>query len=170
MVTPKTGKPRGRPTKLLTEDPERYAIALSDALQAMGMGEKDSFYLSAALMFSEAVDSAEMADGRVRVTYESARPGFPSVTISGKSDTIRGKSKLRRKRGQQEVGVRPEDAAWRKHMGLAFIVALSTKDFGVGCASIRSLADSVGENAFAEAVLIPMLQQKFQPPDFSPPD
>ena len=170
MVTPKTGRPRGRPSKLLMNDPDRYAVALSDAIYFFGGGEKFSFGCSASLLYAKLVDMKDLDAGGCETHHESAHPGYPSVNISGKSDTIRGKSKLRSKRGQAKKVYSPEETLWRLTMAMAFISALMPKDLEASRLLVRSLAGSVGEIKFAEVFLIPWLEQKFRSPDFSPPD
>jgi len=170
MVTPKTGKPRGRPPKSFRRDPERYAIALSDALQLLGLTEKSSFDLVAALIVGRETTSNIVADGRLKVQYESALPGSPSVTILGKSDTIRGKSKLRARKGSERKELSLDDANWRLKMALAFAATFSAKDLKSGADLICQLTSEINESKYAEAVLLPMMKAKFDPPDFSPPD
>ncbi|MHC2104397.1 hypothetical protein [Methylobacterium sp. CM6246] len=170
MVTPKTGRPLGRPRKNFLADPERYAVALSDALQLLGLTEKSSFDLVAALVVGRETASSVMPDGRVKVQYESALPGSPSVTILGKSDTIRGKSKLRTRNKSPKKKLSLDEAIWRTNMALAFAASFSAKEFEAGADLISKLTSEIGEAQYAEAILLPMLKAKFDPPAFSPPD
>ncbi|WP_139234112.1 hypothetical protein [Methylobacterium pseudosasicola] len=143
---------------------------MSDALQLLGLTEKSSFDLVAALIVGRETASNITADGRVKVQYESALPGSPSVTILGKSDTIRGKSKLRARKGSEPKYLATDDANWRLKMALAFAATFSAKDPNSGTNLICQLTSEIGETEYAEAVLLPMLRAKFDPPNFSPPD
>lgn len=170
MVTPRTGRPRGRPKKNFLDDPERYAVALSDALHSLGMTGKDAFTFVAAVLAAQETKISKLEDGSANIRYESALPGGPSVTIAGKADTLRGKSKLRPRKGSPQKAISEEEAHWRKMMALAFAIALKAKD-EIRCSIlIRQIVAEVGEVSFGETYLLPMLRAKFQPPDFSPPD
>ena len=46
MVSPQTGRLRGRPPYDFLHDPERYAIAFIDALVAHGTSETDAFRIA----------------------------------------------------------------------------------------------------------------------------
>ena len=48
MVTPRTGRPRGRPRYDFLRDPERFAVAFVDALTTLGTSETDAFKIAAA--------------------------------------------------------------------------------------------------------------------------
>src|SRR4051812_11871258 len=171
MVTPRTGKPRGRPRKSFLEDPERYAIALSDALAALGLSEPDSFAFAAAILMGEEVAIEWLPNGGARIRYgRVCAPGEPTTTILGKADTLRGKAKHRARKGAKLTPFTRDEMHWRQHMALCIMVVLGAKD-EVRCAEkVRQLAAEIGEAEFCESQLIPMLKRKFEPPDFSPPD
>ena len=152
MGMPRTGKPRGRPKYELRGDPERYAIPFIDALVAMRVSETDAFKIAAVQIVGEVkgfrtVGSRRkrgrgLVQGGVLVNYDR------KTRIEGKACTLRR---------QFKQSTAPEELVWRVAMGRAFLLALRGKDL-TGCASkIEELATSVGEAAYAQAVLLPLL-------------
>jgi hypothetical protein len=155
VVTPRTGRPRGRPRYDFRHDPERYGIAFVDALVVLGISETDAFKGAAAQIVGiptgfRAVDSRRkrgrgLVQSGVLITYAG------TTTIVGKADTLRRKFKR---------STVPEDLVWRVTMGRAFLLALRGKDLHRCASKIEGLAKSVGEAAYAQAVLLPLLASK----------
>jgi hypothetical protein len=148
--------PRGRPPYDFLHDPERYAIAYIDALVALGVSETDAFKAAAARMVGipmgcRTVDPRRkrgrgLVQGGVLVNYENG-----STTIVGKADTLRRKFKR---------PMSPEEGMWRVAMGHAFLLAMRGKDLHRCALTIEELAKSVGEVAYAQTVLLPLLAAK----------
>src|ERR1700712_1994375 len=65
MATPRTGRPRGRPTKPLLQDPDRFWIAYAYAMESVGLSERAAFDRIAVIVFGE-VDSFEEVRPRKR--------------------------------------------------------------------------------------------------------
>jgi hypothetical protein len=164
MVSPQTGRPCGRPRYDFLGDPERYAISLIDALVVLGTSETDAFKIAGAQIVGIPMGCRTvgprrkrgrgLVQGGVLVNYDNG-----STTIVGKADTLR--RKFRRP-------MSPEEGMWRAAMGHAFLLALRGKDWPRCASKIEELAKSVGEAAYAQAVLLPLLAAKFFPPDFMP--
>ena len=87
-----------------------------------------------------------MVQGGVLVNYDNG-----STTIVGKADTLRRKFKR---------PMSPEEGMWRVAMGHAFLLALTGNDLHRCASKIEELARSVGETAYAQAVLLPLLATK----------
>jgi hypothetical protein len=155
MVTPRTGRPRGRPPYDFLHDSERYAIPFIDALVVLGTSETDAFKIAAAQivgtpMGGQTVDPRRkrgrgLVRGGVLVNYDEGS------TIVGKADTLRRKFKR---------PMSPEERVWRRAMGRAFLLALRGKDLHRCVSKIEELAKSVGEAAYAQTMLLPLLAAK----------
>jgi hypothetical protein len=155
MVTPRTGRPRGRPRYDFLRDPERFAVAFVDALTALGTSETDAFKIAAAQLVGIPV-SIETVEPR-RKQGRGAIPGGTlvsydqaAVSIAGKGDSVRRKFKMS---CTQEV------AAWRVAMGRAFILTLIGTD--TAPPEVEELAASVGEADYTKRVLLPMITARF---------
>jgi hypothetical protein len=168
VATPRTREPRGRRPKPFLDDPERYHIAFSDALIALGVTEPEAYALTAALMLGEEASSDGGPECRITFVKKRGRDE-PTTTILGKADTLRGKAKHRPRKGRGKPYSR-EEHFWRSRMGLCFMIVLNAKDQARCAEKVRHLASEIGEDSFCERVLIPMLTVKFTTPDFSPPD
>ena len=152
MVSPQTGRPRGRPPYDFLRDPERYAIPFIDALGVLGTSETDAFKIAAAQivgipMGCRTVDPRRKrgrgpVQGGVHINYDS------KTGIEGKAVTLRRKFKR---------PMSPEEGAWRLAMGRAFLLALRGKDLHRCALKIEELAKSVNEAHYAQAVLLPQL-------------
>jgi len=155
MVSPQTSKPRGRPPYDFLHDPERYAIAYVDALVALGVSETDAFKAAAAHIVGipmgyRTVDSRRrrgrgLVEGGGLINYDR------KTRIEGKAVTLRRKFKQ---------STAPEELVWRVTMGRAFLLALRGKDLYRCASKIEELAKSVGEVAYAQTVLSPLLAAK----------
>src|SRR5690242_2733823 len=114
MVTPRTGRRRGRPAWDWRTYPDRYAIALADALAAFGMSEREAID-AAVIQFDTRKRPAQVAGA---ATFElRPEPGM-AATIKGRASTLRQKSKL------NPAGF----AAWRAKMALAIMIAMGSKE------------------------------------------
>ena len=181
MVTPRTGRPRGRPKKDFLRDPERFAIPCALALMTVfNASENDAFTVAAAWLLGTATNARPVGPRHKRgrgampagtlVTYERAFcRGSSTVTFAGKAATLRKKA----------VKVCAERGAWCYAMSRAFVLALRPgKDRQSSALEIMRLTASAGEGAYALAVLLPLLAaarssskliHKIHPlPDFMP--
>jgi hypothetical protein len=164
MVSPQTGRPCGRPRYDFLGDPERYAISLIDALVVLGTSETDAFKIAAAQIVGIPMGCRTVGPRRKRgrglvrggllVNYDYCSP-----TIVGKADTLRRKFKR---------PMSPEEHVWRRAMGHAFLLVLRGKDWHRCASKIEELAKSMGEAAYAQTELLPMLAAKFVMSDFMP--
>jgi hypothetical protein len=161
MVTPKTGRPRGRPHKDFIKDPDRFAIALACAFKAVGTSENDAYRAVAALAFGTWL-SAEDVDSRhkpgrgampsgSRVTYErAARKGGASGSLQGRATSLRQKA--------SRLGRDPRDMAWLLQMQSALALAVQAATSVERCANrILELGQLVVEGKLAEAELLNVL-------------
>jgi hypothetical protein len=156
MVSPQTSRPRGRPAYDFLRDSERYAIPFIDALVVLGTSETDAFKVAAAQivgipMGCRTVDPRRkrgrgLVGGGVLVNYDNG-----PTTIVGKADTLRRKFKR---------PMSPAERVWRLAMGRTFLLALRGKDWHRCASKIEELAKSVGEAAYAQTVLLPLLAAK----------
>lgn len=162
MSADKPRRSRGRPKKDLLEDLDRYPIAMAIALRdAMELSERKSFDLVVGLFLGEEIQSHQSerapSQHRDKISLKLvSKPGAPA-TIAGAASTLRQKAKTNRT---------PEEAAWLTVMALAFTIVFTATDYDRGAARIRELAASIGEIAYCEAKLIPMLWAKFHSPIF----
>jgi hypothetical protein len=163
VVTPKTGRRRGRPRYNFFADPERFAVAFLDALMALDelgalkVSEGDAFKTAAVQIVGVPMELKTVEPRRKRgrgpvpggtnIAYDGRGP----ATIAGKADTLRRKYKR---------SCPPEVAAWRLAMARGFMLALTGRDRDRCAAEIARLAASVGEASYATAVLLPMLAAK----------
>jgi hypothetical protein len=168
-MTARTGQPvrkqRGAPPKPFVTAPERYAINRADAYMALGSSENDAFTAASAQMLGEVVAEQQAGPRRKRglgligagivVTYErKAIPGGSAASFDGKASTLRRKAKVAEKN--------PEAVAWRTAMCRAYVLALAaTKDHDLCASIIWELASIVGEGAYAQDVLLPLLEARF---------
>lgn len=155
MVSPQTGRLRGRPPYDFLHDPERYAIAFIDALVAHGTSETNAFRIASAQIVGMPMGlrtieprrkrGRGVVSGGVQINYDG------KTKIEGKATTLRRKFKR---------SMRPEEHVWRVTMGRAFLLALRGKDLHRCASKIEELAKSVGEARYAQAVLLPLLAAK----------
>ena len=172
MVTKPTGKPvgrprkprpprrvrAGRPTLPFRNDPDRYAVALLDAMLAleMGTGRACAIGIAAWQVGIEGDAPRVSDDGRIVKNWERERTkrGSLAGTLEGRALTLR--SKQRRCRSADE-------SQWRKAIASAFMLALRAPDRGASKRTILERADGVGEREFARRVMVQMLEEKLLP-------
>jgi hypothetical protein len=172
VVTPRTGRPRGRPRKpaspakprrsvghpplSFSDDPDRYRVACLDALLALGIGSERACARALAALDVAIEDGAEKfaPDGRVVTTWKrfTTRVGATAATPDGRAETLREKQRRCRS---------PEEANWRRAMSFCFKVALHPRDRLRAKAGVLTLATVVGEGDFAQRVLWPMIDARF---------
>jgi hypothetical protein len=171
MVTPRTGRPRGRPKKDFLRDPERFAIPFAIALMtAFDASENDAFTVAAAELLGTVINTKPVGPrskrGRgalpagILATYKRAfRRGGSAAHFAGKASTLRKKANK----------VCTQHSEWCRAMSRAFVLALHGKDRQFSTLEIMRLAASVGEVGYARDVLLPLLAARFYPlPDFMP--
>jgi hypothetical protein len=127
MVSPKTGRPRGRPQKDFLRDPERFAVALALALTSVtDVSENGAFLVAAALAFGWKMKTEDRGPrrkpgrgsipGGVWTVYERALSGSGWGTLRGRATS------LRQKASRIEAG--SDSAKWLKFMVDWLITAL----------------------------------------------
>jgi hypothetical protein len=137
MVTKRTGRPRGRPRKparprlahgrpkkSLRNDPDRFEIALLDAMLALGLGSERA--CAAAIvtnLIGVELEAPKLVtkSGRsyVATSWRGTQPGAQAGTLEGRIATLRGK----RRDYQSEA-----DLYWRMAMSAAFNAAIAIPD------------------------------------------
>jgi hypothetical protein len=172
VVTPRTGRARGRPRKpakpakpqrsagrptlSFFDDPDRYRVGCLDALLALGI-RSESACARALAALDVAIEGGEgklAPDGRLVTTWERfrTRAGATAATLDGRASTLREKQRRCRS---------PEEANWRRAMSSCFKVALHPRDRLRAKAGVLTLATVVGEGDFAQRVLWPMIDARF---------
>jgi hypothetical protein len=176
MTTKPTGRPVGRPRKPrpprrprvgrpaqpFLEDPDRYAIALLDAMLALEMGSARACAMGVAVwQVGSQADPPRVLAGRVVTNWERRRTRKNSTagTLEGRAVTLR--TKQRRSCTEQE-------GRWRVAMAKAFTLVLRARDPAAVKLAILAHAISIGEGEFAGRVMLPMLDAKFSSPEFPP--
>ena len=173
MVTKPTGRPVGRPRKprlprcarpgrppqRFLDDPDRYVVALLDAMLALEMG-------------SERACAVAVADQLLTV-LETRRPR-PTTGQEGLALTLRSKQRRIGNRATKTLHSKQRhfasliEANWRRTMGSAFMLALCAADCAAAKQAILQRAEAVGEGEFARTVMWPMVDAKFGAlPEFS---
>ena len=172
MVTPRTGRPRGRPKNFL-RDPERFAIPYARALMTVYQASENAAFATAAAELRGVKIEAKFVGPR-RMRGRGAVP--PGILVPYRAEEGRGweqayrrgntlkeffehkASVLRRKAHRAKA----EYPKWYGAMVRAFELALRPeKDQEFSATEIMRLAMSVGEAAYAHAALLPLLSAKF---------
>ena len=138
MATRRTGKPKGRPPVEWGDDPDRYAVALIAALDALeATSIRQSALLAAVLMLDKPVGD----NGFEKITG----PDESAVTEEGRADALR--RKYRTAAGD------PASARWIVTMAGIFMLLIGAKDWEkVEHASLRR-ASVLGEQDFVRALI-----------------
>ena len=157
MATPKTGKPKGRPSLSWIDDPDRYAIALAEGLMlSRGESERVAFDTAVALTSGQECESSKKPRGKRPPDWVKSAFRIPvMVSISGRSSTLR-------KKANGKV-LTHEEANWRKSMTLAFALVFAGKDFDRCSEKIIELTCAIGEDEYGRNVLLPMLDARLRP-------
>jgi hypothetical protein len=164
MATPKTWRPEGRPQKVFLKDQDRYPIGMAAGLQFLGVSQRMSYDIASATFYGE--ECAATKKLRAKRPPGCAHVGYKlpiMISFQGKSSTLLKKSK--------RASASPEASAWLLNIKMAFAIAFCpNKNAGISrlSSAILTLSGAVGERAFAEEVLLPMLQVKFSSPEFFP--
>ena len=156
MVTPRTGKPRGRPKLPFPQDPDRFAIALAFALKRLGNSENNAFRAVAAAAFG-IKRSAEQIEARrkrgrgavptgLKVTYQGASSG----TLLSRATSLRQKS--------ARAWRNPECMPWLLYWHEAFLLALQAASSAERCVTrILQLGQMVAAGELAEDRMLNVL-------------
>lgn len=164
MATPKTERPKGRPQKDFLKDPDRYPIGMAGGLQFLGVSQRKSYDIASATFYGE--ECAPTKKLRAKRPPGCAHVGYKlpvMISFKGKSSTLLKKT--------IRASASPEASAWLENINIAFAIAFCPNKiagFTRLSSAILTLSDAVGERAFAEAVILPMLQVEFSSPDFFP--
>jgi hypothetical protein len=176
MVTKPTGRPRARPRVPLRSDPDRYAVAMALSFEIdLGLSARKAALLVAAVVAGREGDVEPEFAARHPSTeamapatfYKVARPGAPA-TIEGKAATIRQKMRGVRIKAGDFGPFDIEDGRWLHYMATAFLVTRQQGHPMNLRAAALHMASLVGERAFAEAVLLPMIDARFLHPSSEP--
>jgi hypothetical protein len=176
VVTKPTGRPRGRPRKprppppsreekrwrKFLQDPDRYAVALLDALLALEAGSERACAMAVvAMRIGVEGNPQHRAGGSVVTNWECkpTRKGSRAGTLEGAAVTLRQK--------RAHCGS-PLEATWRTAMASAFMVVIGARNPEAARPVILQRAAAVGERRFAERVMLPMLVAKFAPSETLP--
>lgn len=150
-------RPRaGRPQQNFRDDPDRYAVALLDAMLALEVGPERACAMGIAAwqVGIEGDPQRVSSDGRVVTNWERwrTRMGALAATLRGKEATLRAKQRRIRS---------AEERTWRAAMASAFMLVLGARDPEAVKATVLARAQSVGEGEFARWFMLPMLAAKF---------
>lgn len=133
MVSKPTGRPVGRPRKpkrprrpqagrppqTFRNDPDRYAVALLDAMLALELGSERACALGIAVwqVGIEATPRQIVSDRHVLTSWlrKPTRTGALAATLEGRALTLRSKQRRR---------CSGEDGAWRTAMASSFMLVL----------------------------------------------
>jgi hypothetical protein len=178
VVSKPTGRPRGRPRKPrpprrprvgpprldFYNDPDRYAVALLDAMLALEMGperwcsEGVAGWMCGIEFFGPfKLKKLKKYPGHIAASWPRNRRRDNAGTLDGKAATLR--IKQRRCRSIAE-------AVWRKTMASAFMLVLGGRDREAVKPVILQRAAAVGEGEFAKRVMWPMVDAKSSLPEF----
>jgi hypothetical protein len=171
MVSKRTGRPCGRPPWDWRTWTHRYAVAIADAFQAIGVNERQAIDLAVVFLYAREIPPP--INSRFTASYElQRRPGAPA-TIKGRASTIRLKA------NRKPVPV--DFAEWRVVFGLAFLLAIKPgKDRNSCRSAILDLAikadrlrngggDPLADQIFSIRVLLPLTILETSP-EFSTSD
>ena len=152
MVTPrKPGATRGRPPIAWTADPDRYAVALLDALLAFEMAsERQCALFVAAMVLGQrgeiSPDTLHLYPGMMGDSYKKIfGSGENTVTFDGRAATLRQK---------YHAKLDPAAAKWRSAMGAIFMLVIGAKDRDWGRCEALKRAVAIGEDTFVRDVLL----------------
>lgn len=178
MATQRTGRPRGRPRKAkppprrygrpdydFLTDPDRYDVALLDAMIALEIGSERACAMGiAALEVGWPGRPPEHSAKYVGLIVTNWRGGTkPGVT---KPTTLAGRvATLRDKRRKTTSDPAKPEGRWRRVMAWCFKAALATSTPDIAKAQIAHWAELIGEGDFARKVLFAMVDAKFALPD-----
>lgn len=157
MATPKTGQPRGRPSKGWLNDPDRYAIALAEGLMlSRGESERVAFDTAVALTSGQEREPSKKPRGKRPPDWIQTAFSIPVMaSVSGRASTLRKKA--------NEKALTREEADWRKSMALAFALVFVGKDFDRCAEKISELTGGIGEDEYGRNILLPMLAARLRP-------
>jgi hypothetical protein len=152
VVTPrKPGAKRGRPSIAWTADPDRYAVALLDALLAFEMAsERQCALLAAAMMLGAraeiSIDALRYQPGMIGEAYDKIfESGQSTASFEGRAASLRQKYRTK---------LDPAAAKWRIGMAGIFMLVIAAKDRErVRCEAVKR-AVAIGEEAFVRDVLL----------------
>jgi hypothetical protein len=162
VVTKPTGRPRGRPRKerppkpssearfarRFLRDPDRFAVAMLDAVLALAAGSERDCALAIAVLLVGVEGDQPRPDGARTVTNwltDLTRRGAKAATPEGRAST------LRVKQGRCRSSV---EASWRKAIASAFMLAIGACDREVVRATVAKRVMASGEPDLARATLI----------------
>ena len=153
MVSKPTGRPVGRPRKpkrprrpqagrppqTFRNDPDRYAVALLDAMLALELGSERACALGIAVwqVGIEATPRQIVSDRHVLTSWlrKPTRTGALAATLEGRALTLRSKQRRR---------CSGEDGAWRTAMASSFMLVLGACNLESVKSTILARAESVG--------------------------
>jgi hypothetical protein len=154
MVTPRSGKPRGRPPKSFRDDDDRFAVALLDALEILTNSTgRDRARAVARLVIGTEIKPPPSPSKNhpelVATTWDKLSVPGLAASFEGKADTLR----VKHHKWRSDPAWEP----WRQTIVHAFLIVFREQDGAIAKAQSLWLASSVGEEKFAREVLWPMI-------------
>jgi hypothetical protein len=178
VVSPRTGRPVGRPRKPkqrpkphgrpkydFLSDCDRFPVTLLDAMIELGMGSERACALGIIVQEvgwpGRPPEPSSKYPGLIVTNWRrETKPGVSKpVTIAGRAATLR--EKRRRAPTDQTLPA----GRWRLVMIQCFKVVLAARDPGSAKAAVMYWASLIGECVFAREVLVKMIDAKFSPPE-----
>ena len=153
VVSKPTGRPVGRPRKprppkpsreeklarKFLRDPDRFAVAMLDAMLALELGTERDCALAIAMLLVGVEGDPPRDSGKMLVTnWERSRTvrGSTAATPEGRATTLRGK---------QDRCRSAVEGAWRSHMASAFMLAIGARDREMVKAAVVQYVMASGE-------------------------
>jgi hypothetical protein len=176
MVTPRTGKPRGRPPQNWLQDPDRHVIALADVLEGnFAQPPERALLLAWAILHGEPVQLAanllrsarrlglrNQTRRRLEVGWKMASWRAPEIEREQAIERLSKKAK--------RLANDPTAARWRYSVGAAWLTLLNTREprahtvvMAPSTAEkvIIAMMQRAEEESFAHEVMLPLLHAAF---------
>jgi hypothetical protein len=176
VVSPRTGRPVGRPRKPkpkpkphgrprydFLSDSDRFPVTLLDAMIELGMGSERACALGIIVQEvgwpGRPPEPSSKYPGLIVTNWRrETKPGVSKPkTIAGRAATLREKRRC--------APTDPTLRRWRRVMVQCFKVVLAARDPGSAKAAVMYWASLIGECVFAREVLCKMIDVKFSPPE-----
>jgi hypothetical protein len=163
MVTPRTGRPEGRPKALLNQDPDRHVLAVADAFHmALGVSAHKARALAVLELFAEKAEFSGESSDKMRAALERFGGTIVSYDISAiRGDVIEERDLekvlpkvgvLRKKANRRYVT--EADINYRTVMASIFFLALFEEgSFVIRAFQIHLLSRKIDEEQMAAALI-----------------
>lgn len=162
MVTPRTGRPEGRPKALLSQDPDRHVLAVADAFHmALGVSAHKARALAVLELFTEKAEFSGESSDKMRAALERFGGTIVSYDISAihgdvmerDLEKVLPKVGVLRKKANRRY-VTEADINYRTVMASIFFLALFEEgSFVIRAFQIHLLSRMIDEEQMAAALI-----------------